>query len=244
MGGAKTLVLLVRHGHTPTTGKVLPGRAEGLELSEKGQEQAIHAGERIIKLVDSVISAGARGEKESMAASHRTTPIIYASPMLRTQQTALPIAASCGVEVTTLEGINECDFGDWTGAELAELRKLPEWKTVQETPSKFAFPGGESFAGMQERAVGAIGDVVGRHPGGIIVAVSHADVIKSIVADAMGTPLDHFQKLFISPCSISAVVYESVSHPSDKNKTAMVLTANSIGDDLGRLPIRLGGEDA
>mgnify|MGYP006281210169 CR=1 FL=1 len=204
---APTLVLLVRHGQTPTTGTTLPGRAKGLHLAESGLAQADAAAARIAQL------------KEVAA--------VYASPLERTRETARPIAAARGLKVQTHRGLLECDFGDWTGAKLSELRKLPEWRTVQSYPSGFRFPGGESFAEMQTRMVGAIDELVARHPGQTIVAVSHADTIKAALAQALGTHLDLFQRIVVSPCSISAILY-SAGGPA-------VLASNSTGDDLSRL---------
>jgi len=202
-----TVVLFVRHGQTPTTGTKLPGRAPGLHLAPKGVKQAETAGARIAAL-----------EKVSA---------VYASPMERTQETAAPIAKSCGLRVRTHKGLIEADFGQWTGKNLSALRKLPEWKTVQQYPSGFRFPGGESFPEMQTRMTGAVGELVAKHPGETIVAVSHADTIKAAVADAAGTPLDLFQRIVISPCSVSAVLY-SLTGP-------IVLSINSTGDDLSTL---------
>ncbi len=204
---APTLVLLVRHGQTPTTGAILPGRAKGLHLAEAGVAQAQAAASRIAKI------------KEVAA--------IYASPLERTRETARPIAAARGLKVQIHRGLLECDFGDWTGAKLNDLRKLPEWRTVQSYPSGFRFPGGESFPEMQTRMVSAIDELVARHPGQTIVAVSHADTIKAALAQALGTPLDLFQRIVVSPCSISAILY-SAGGPA-------VLASNSTGDDLSRL---------
>src|SRR5262245_21225807 len=114
-----TRVLLVRHGQTPTTGKVLPGRAKGLHLSDKGREQAEAVGARL-------------GGLEKVAA-------VYASPLERTRETAAPIAKALGQRVRVNRGLLECDFGLWTGAELKKLMKLPEWRTVQGYPSVFCF---------------------------------------------------------------------------------------------------------
>lgn len=200
-------MLFVRHGQTPTTGKKLPGRAPGLHLAERGREQAEAVGTRI-------------------AALDRVTAV-YSSPMERTRETAAPIARACGVRVRGHQGLIEADFGRWTGRSLASLRKLPEWTTVQRYPSGFRFPGGESFPEMQTRMTGAVAELVGRHPGETIVAVSHADTIKAAVADAAGTPLDLFQRIVVSPCSVSAVTY-GASGP-------IVLTVNSTGDDLSTL---------
>jgi probable phosphoglycerate mutase len=132
---------------------------------------------------------------------------VYASPLERTRETAAPIARARKLRVRQAPGLNECDFGQWTGRKLADLRKLDAWQTVQRHPSGFRFPGGESFREMQTRALTATRELVAAHPGETIVAVSHADVIKAIVADATGTHLDLFQRIVISPCSITCVVY-------------------------------------
>ncbi len=202
-----TLVLFVRHGQTPTTGASLPGRAPGLHLAEAGVAQADAAAARV----------GALGSVSA----------VYSSPMERTRETAAPIARACKLRVRKAPGLIECDFGDWTGRKLAQLRKRREWRTVQRYPSGFRFPGGESFAEMQSRAVDTVHDLVAAHPGQTIVAVSHADVIKAIVAAATGTHLDLFQRIVVSPCSITAVLYTS--------EGPIVLTVNSTGDDLSTL---------
>jgi probable phosphomutase (TIGR03848 family) len=203
-----TLLLLVRHGQTPTTGKVLPGRARGLHLSDDGKAQAERAAQRIAALprVDAV----------------------YASPLERTRETAAPIAKGRSLPVTTDRGLLECDFGDWTGGELKTLAKKPEWKTVQRYPSGFRFPGGESFAEMQARITGALHRMAESHRGGVVVAVSHADPIKAAVADAVGTHLDLFQRIVISPTSVTAIAYGDTA--------PMVLTVNSMGDLAGLAP--------
>jgi len=202
-----TLVLLVRHGQTPTTGATLPGRAAGLHLADTGREQADAAAARIagLKQVDAV----------------------YASPLERTRETAAPIAKARKLRVKADKGLLECDFGEWTGAELKDLRKLPEWKTVQSFPSGFRFPGGESFTEMQSRMVDTVDRLVRRHAGGVVVAVSHADPIKALAAHAMGTHLDLFQRLVVSPCSVTAIAYSTTG--------PIVLAMNSAGDDLTRL---------
>ena len=202
-----TLVLLVRHGQTPTTGKVLPGRAPGLHLAEAGHEQARRAAERIAELpkVDA----------------------IYASPLERARETAAPIAAARRMRVRLDKGLLECDFGDWTGAELKKLMKLPEWSTVQRAPSTFTFPRGESFTAMQTRIVSTVDRLRSAHPGGVVVCVSHADPIKALVAHAMGTHIDLFQRIVISTCSITAIAYGSGA--------PVVLTVNSTGGSLAEL---------
>jgi probable phosphoglycerate mutase len=205
---APTLVLLVRHGQTPTTGAVLPGRAKGLHLADKGREQAEAVAQRIAPF-DSKVAA------------------VYASPLERTRETAAPIAKAVGQRVRIDRGLMEAEFGEWTGEELKALRKLPEWKQVQQNPSGFRFPGGESFTEMQARIVTAVQRLVAAHPGQTVVAVSHADPIKAAVAHAMGSHLDLFQRIVVSPCSVTAIIYSS-SGP-------VVLCVNSTGRDLTSL---------
>ncbi len=209
---APTLVLLVRHGQTPTTGKVLPGRAPGLHLADAGRAQADTVAERIAALQD----------------GKRTIATVCASPLERTRETAAPIAKALGQRVKLVKGLLECEFGDWTGQELKKLSKLPEWRTVQRNPSGFRFPGGESFTEMQGRITGAL-DVLRRdHPGQTVVAVSHADPIKAAVAHAMGTHLDLFQRIVVSPCSVSAILYTADG--------PIVLAVNSTGDLRSLVP--------
>ncbi len=206
-GAKPTLVVMVRHGHTPTTGKILPGRAAGLQLSDSGRAEAQAAGIRLAAL--------------------STVAAVYTSPLERARETAAPIGAALGRKVQIDRGLLECDFGEWTGEELRTLVKRPEWTTVQRSPSTFRFPGGESFTEMQTRIVSAIDRIVHKHPGATVVCVSHADPIKAAVAHAMGTHIDLFQRIVISTCSVSAVAY-GIGGP-------IVLNVNSTGGSLGEL---------
>lgn len=202
-----TLVLLVRHGQTPTTGATLPGRAKGLHLAETGLAQAEAVATRI----------GALHNVEA----------VYASPLERTRETAAPIAKAVGQRVRVDKGLLECEFGEWTGRKLSELSKLPEWQTVQRYPSGFRFPGGESFTEMAQRMVSTLDRLGAAHRGQTIVAVSHADPIKAAVANALGTHLDLFQRIVVSPCSVTAIL-QTPTGP-------VVLAVNSTGDDLAKL---------
>lgn len=206
-----TLVLLVRHGATPTTGQVLPGRAPGLHLADRGREQAAAVAERLAGW--SAGTGPAPNHRNGSAEGTDGAPgggrvrAVYASPLERTRETAAPIGRALGLKVQSHRGLLECDFGEWTGAELKKLMKLPEWSTVQRYPSGFRFPGGESFTAMQARIVTAITDLCQRHPDQAVVAVSHADPIKAAVCAAMGSHLDLFQRIVISPCSVTAISY-------------------------------------
>src|SRR3954452_25057148 len=128
-----TVVLLVRHGQTPTTGTTLPGRAPGLHLAETGNAQAAAVAQRL-------------GELKRVAA-------VYASPLERTRETAAPIGKALKLPVVRRRGVLECAFGVWTGKKVKDLMKKPEWRTVQRYPSGFRFPNGESFREMQTRMV-------------------------------------------------------------------------------------------
>lgn len=204
-----TLLLLVRHGQTGTTGQLLPGRAPGLHLSDAGRDQAQATADAIARL--------------------RKVDAVYSSPLERARETAAPIAAGRGLRVQVERGLLEVDFGEWTGDELKKVRRRPEWKVVQRYPTGFRFPGGESFPEMQTRIVGTIDRLIAAHRGGTVVAVSHADVIKGAVASALGTPLDLFQRISISPCSVTAVAYAETG--------PMVLAVNWVPSLLSAKPL-------
>jgi len=197
-----TTVLLVRHGATATTGTVLPGRASGLHLSERGVAQAERVGERLGELA-------------------RRPSALYVSPLERTRETAMPIAKRLGLKASVERGLLECDFGDWTGKRLSALSKKPQWRTVQHAPSTFRFPDGESFVEMQLRIWTTLERLARRHRNRTIVVVSHADPIKAAVTYAQGVPLDLFQRTVISTCSISAVAFTDAS--------PVVLCVNNTG---------------
>ncbi len=188
---ASTTLVLVRHAVTAHTGPLLSGRMPGVDLSEKGVEQAEAAGARLAALP---ITA------------------IYASPIERTQQTAAHIAKHHDLPVQPLEGVIEADYGEWTGGKIADLAKTDLWKTVQSTPSRARFPNGESLMEMQSRMVTALEAVVGDHPGEMVVVVSHADPIKAAIAHFTGVHLDLFQRIVVSPAS--ATVFQLGPHGS------------------------------
>jgi len=184
-----TRLVLVRHAVTAQTGPLLSGRAPGIDLSDKGREQAKALGERLAKL---------------------PVAIVYASPIERTTQTAAAVAEHHGLEVQALPGVIEADYGEWTGGKLSDLAKTDLWKTVQRAPSRARFPNGESMAEMQSRMVTALEEVVTRHPGELVVVVSHADPIKAAIAHYTGVHLDLFQRIVVSPASVT--VFELSAH--------------------------------
>jgi probable phosphoglycerate mutase len=190
---------------------VLPGRAPGLHLSDTGRIQADAVAERIASLD-----------------GHGSPVAVYASPLERTAETARPIARQLGLRVRTDRGLIECDFGQWTGAKLKDLAARPEWKEVQRSPSGFRFPGGESFLEMQTRIAQTLTRLVTLHRGETIVAVSHADPIKAALASAAGIHLDLFQRLTVSPCSVSIL--------ASSDAGSYVLTVNSTASLADLVP--------
>jgi probable phosphomutase (TIGR03848 family) len=197
-----TTILFVRHGTTATTGSVLPGRAPGLHLSDRGIEQATALAERLKEL----------GRKPTA---------LYVSPLERARETAAPIAKALRLRPVVDKGLLECDFGLWTGKRLATLARRTEWRAVQHAPSTFRFPDGESFSEMQLRMWEAVTKIVKRHRNRTVIVVSHADPIKAAVTYAQGVPLDLFQRTVISPCSLSAVAFTG--------GTPVVLCVNNTG---------------
>src|SRR5437868_5863360 len=200
-----TRLVLVRHAVTAHTGPLLSGRMPGVDLSDKGVGQADATAQRLAKL---------------------TIAAVYASPIERTTQTAQRIAALHNLEVQPLPGVIEADYGDWTGGKIAELAKTEEWKVVQVAPSRARFPNGETIREMQARTVGALDDVVARHPHETVVVVSHADPIKSAIAHYTGVHLDLFQRVHVSPASVTVFEF----HPFG----VMLVKCNDTGglDDL------------
>jgi len=206
-GRAPTLVLLVRHGKTATTGVLLPGRRPGLHLDDEGRRQAEGAARRLAVLprIDA----------------------IYSSPLERARETAAAIATARTLAVRIARGLLEIDVGAWAGLKLDRARKKPEWATVQRHATGFRFPDGESFLEMQMRMIQTLATLVARHPGQTIVAVSHADPIKAVVAHALGVHLDLFQRITIGTASITAVAYG--------DGAPRVLTVNAMDGDLAGL---------
>ena len=207
-------VVLVRHGRTTANvSGVLAGRSPGVGLDDVGVAGAAALAERL-------------GSVQPAA--------VVSSPLERCVQTATAIAAGRGpaFDVGTDDGLTECDYGEWTGRSLADLRREKLWKVVQEHPSGVVFPGGESLRAVQVRAVTAIrerdAELARKHGAEAVwFAVSHADVIKAILADALGMHLDQFQRLVIDPCSVSVVSYTE--------RRPFVLRVNDLGGDLGFL---------
>jgi len=204
-----TTVVLLRHGLTAMTGPVLAGRTPGVHLDDRGLAQAAEAAKRL---------AGVR-----LAA-------IVCSPLERCQETAGAVSELAGVAIDTEPRLIECGYGDWTGQELKKLAKDPLWKVVQAHPSAVTFPGedGESLRAAQARAVDAVRSWNTRlGPDATWLACSHADIIKSVVADALGMHLDEFQRIVIDPCSVTVIRYTDLR--------PFVVRVNDSGAELATL---------
>ncbi len=196
-----TTVVLVRHATTAATGKRLGGWTPGVHLDAAGRRQATAVAERLASV---------------------PVTAVYASPLERTQETAREIARAQGLRVRTRRDLGEVDYGEWTDKPLAQLRRRAQWSVVQQTPSRMTFPGGESIRAAQARAVDATEALAAGHPDETIVAVSHADVIKAVVAHHLGMPLDAFQRLVIAPASVTVLALPAGGHP-------LLLACNDTG---------------
>lgn len=182
-----TTVVLVRHGLTHLTGPVLAGWTPGLHLDERGRKQAAAVAERLQPV---------------------TFDALVSSPLDRCLDTIGAIAEGRALEVTQDERLGECRYGDWTGKPLKDLAKDPLWKVVQQHPSAAVFPNGEALRDTSARAVNAVRDWNEKlGPDATWLACSHGDVIKAVVADAMGLHLDQFQRIVIDPCSVTIIRY-------------------------------------
>ncbi|MDF9716097.1 MSMEG_4193 family putative phosphomutase, partial [Nocardioides sp. ChNu-99] len=211
-------VILQRHGRTTANaGGVLAGRTPGVRLDATGERQAEDAAARL-----AVVPLAA----------------LVSSPQERCRQTASYVAAHrpadapARPEVEVDEGLAECDYGDWQGSPIAELAKDPLWKVVQQQPSAVRFPGGETLRAMQQRAVEAVrrrdAEVAAAHGDGAVwLAVTHGDIVKAVLADALGLHLDLFQRLHADPASLTVIRY-TAARP-------MVLQTNTHSGDLSWL---------
>ena len=203
-------VILLRHGRTTAnTGGVLAGWTPGVQLDDTGRAQARAAGERLAKV---------------------PLRAVVSSPLERCLQTAAALVDGRDVDVQTDDRLGEARYGDWTGRTLKELVKEPLWKVVQQHPSAAVFPGpeGEGLAQTQARAVAAVrawNAALG--PDAVWLACSHGDVIKAILADALGLHLDQFQRIVVDPASISVITYTDTR--------PFVLRVNDTGGDVSGL---------
>jgi probable phosphomutase (TIGR03848 family) len=203
-------VILLRHGRTTAnTGGILAGWTSGVQLDETGVAQVRAVGERLAKV--------------PLAA-------IVSSPLERCRQSADAIAVGRELEVQSDDRLGEARYGDWTGRAIKDLVKDPLWKVVQQHPSAAVFPGpeGEGLAQTQARAVAAVREWNAKlGPDAVWLACSHGDVIKAILADALGLHLDQFQRIVADPASVSVVTYTETR--------PFVVRVNDTGGDVSGL---------
>jgi probable phosphomutase (TIGR03848 family) len=205
-----TTVILLRHGRTTANaGGILAGWTPGVQLDEVGAEQVRVVGERFAKV--------------PLAA-------IVSSPLERCMQTAEAVAVGRDLQVQSDDRLGEARYGDWTGRAIKDLVKEPLWKVVQQHPSAAVFPGpeGEGLAQTQARAVAAVRSwnaTLG--PDAVWMACSHGDVIKAVLADALGLHLDQFQRIVVDPASVSVVTYTETR--------PFVVRVNDTGGDVSGL---------
>jgi probable phosphomutase (TIGR03848 family) len=205
-------VILLRHGRsTANTAGVLAGRTPGVILDEHGRAQAQSLVERLAPL--------------PLAA-------VVSSPLQRCRETVAPLVQAGELGVTVDDRFVEMDYGEWTGRELRKLAKEPLWKVVQTHPCAAVFPGGEGLAAMQARAVAAVREwdaklAAGHGPQVLWLVCTHGDVIKAVLADALGVHLDGFQRIVVNPGSVSAVTYTETR--------PFVQRINDCGDGLASL---------
>jgi probable phosphoglycerate mutase len=195
-----TVLLLIRHAHTDAAGKRLTGWARGVRLNERGRAEATALAERL---------AG--------------VPIraIYSSPLERCRETSAPLARALGVSVSARRSLLEVDYGEWTGRTIAGLRRTAAWRRVLQAPSRVRFPGGESLVEVQARAVAEAERIAQDHPRDVVAVVTHADVVRLLLAHFAGMPLDGFQRLVAEPASVSVLALD--------DGAARVLKVNDTG---------------
>lgn len=204
-----TLVLLIRHGHTLTAGRILTGWTRGVHLSERGRAQA----EALVRRLEGV-----------------PLEAIYSSPLERCRETAAPLARSRGLPVRPRRDLLEVNYGEWSGRSIRQLARTRAWKVLQRTPSAVRFPGGETLPEVQARAVDAVRAIAEAHPGGVVAVVTHADVVRLAVAGLIGLPLDLYQRLAVDPGSVSVVALADAE--------VRALRVNDTGDLAELVPAR------
>lgn len=219
-------LVLIRHAHSQSNASgVLSGRLPNIHLSEKGIKQSQQLSERL---------------------GYFAVAQLRVSPMERCFETISPwlndvvLKNSPDFEPIIDPSLNEVDYGDWSGKKLITLARKKEWRTIQESPSRMYFPGGEGIAQMQSRAMSVVHELAKLPDSKTAVIVSHGDVIKSIVASALGTHLDEFQRIIIDPASVSVLDYSGI-----KPRVLLLNDTRAVVTDLLQAPKRsrnlLGG---
>lgn len=181
------IIVLLRHGENEWVKEhKLAGWIPGVHLNENGRQQAQDAAERL---------------------AHLPITTLYSSPVERCIETAAILAEKIGLDIVELPEVGEVRYGDWEGEKIESLAKLPEWHVVQHAPSRHRFPNGESMRGVQSRIVDALETLAQKHAQDeIVVVCAHADLIKMALAHYLGTHIDLFQRIVISPCSVSILL--------------------------------------
>jgi len=180
------LLFLIRHARADYRPGRLYGWTPNVHLAPDGVEDAKRLGERL--------------EPVRFRA-------IYSSPLERCLETADAVAAGRGLEVQSVDGLGEVRYGSWQGKSFKTLARTKLWRVVQLHPSQATFPGGESLRAMQARGVEAIEDIRGRHRRGAVAVVTHADLLKAVVAHYLGMHLDLFQRIVITPASVTLLAF-------------------------------------
>ncbi|HZP90652.1 MAG TPA: MSMEG_4193 family putative phosphomutase [Actinomycetota bacterium] len=216
-----TLLLLVRHAHTDVAGRRLTGWLPGVHLSERGREQALRLAERL-----------------------EGVPItaVYSSPLERCLETAHPLAEARGLAIRNRDDLGEIRFGAWTDRTLAQLRRTKLWRAVQVAPSTVRFPDGESYLEVQGRALREVERIARAHPRQTVAVVSHADVIRLLLAHFAGVHPDLFQRIVVDPASVSVVALgDGVRAIHKVNDTGDLSALRSRGRGRGPGRAKVGG---
>ncbi len=187
-------LFFVRHAPTPETGSVLTGRTPGVGLGEAGKTSARHAAAQFVS--------------GKFAA-------LYTSPVQRCRETAAELASVIAMKPRVMKSFEEIDYGEWSGRKLKDLNRLKAWRHLYSAPSRVRFPKGESLAEAQSRAIAGCERISDLHkPGDLVIVVTHADVIKSVVSHYLGAPQDLFQRISVSPSSITVLDLPRSGHPT------------------------------
>lgn len=179
-----TLLLLIRHALTDATGHKLSGRSPGLHLNSSGRAQS----ERLVERLEGL-----------------TLDAICSSPLERCKETAAPLAAAHGLRIRQRSRLAEVEYGDWTNRSLRQLARTKLWATVQGSPSTVRFPSGESLLEVQQRMIAEANELASKHSGSTIALFSHGDPLRLLLAHYLGVHIELFQRLVVSPASVSAV---------------------------------------
>lgn len=204
-----TRLILVRHGTTPTTGKILPGRAAGLHLSDFGLQQANAVGEQL-------------------PSRFGTISAIFTSPLERAQETSQPLSTRLNMPVIVEPRLIECDFGEWTGSALTKLYRKPAWRDLMAQAGNFRFPTGESIREVLARMMDLVDSIRHEHSGETVVGFTHADPIKILATDALGMHVDQMHRISVATASMTTFVIGQSGLTLDSLNTASVIGGDRV----------------